>query len=520
MNNPQHLDPIQDRKASMNEHSDQAPAAVVAEINGLTKHYTGVQALIDASLTIRRGEVRALLGRNGAGKSTMIRILAGVETADRGTIHINGEPLDNGGVRRSTTLGVETVHQELSLVPQLTVAENMFLGAWPRSRGRIDYDAMRRETKVVLDELDLHIDPSSRVEDLPLAEQQLVEICRAVRRRPHLLILDEPTSALAAAEVQIVLSTVSRIASRGVAVIYVSHRLNEIRQVASTATVMRDGRIVETVSLQDASTARLVALMVGTTTEVEEHVERAVDRSGEPLLSVRNVSLPPKVVDVTFDVHAGEVLGLAGLMGSGRSEVLRAIAGFDPIISGSVSVQGKRIDSLSAAKMKRLGVGMTPEDRKGSGIVPMLGVDENMMMSDFGAVSTGPTISYRRVRTAASKLISKLSIATAASDTPIVNLSGGNQQKAVIGRLLHAGSRILLLDEPTRGVDVTAKGEIYRLVRELADGGAAVIFVSGELEELPLVCDRVIALRNGAIADELTGSDITIDSVLAAAMAA
>ncbi|MFI2336672.1 sugar ABC transporter ATP-binding protein [Nocardia rhamnosiphila] len=511
--------PHHPRKDTMDHRADDP--AVVVEIEGLTKHYAGVQALTDASVTIRAGEVRALLGRNGAGKSTMIRLLAGVETPDRGTIRVGGELLGDGGVRRSTALGIETVHQELSLVPELTVAENMFLGVWPRTAGRVDYDAMRRETAAVLEKLALDIDPLSRVESLPLAEQQLVEICRAVRRQPRLLILDEPTSALAAAEVQAVLTTVNQIAAAGVAVVYVSHRLDEIRQVASTATVMRDGRVVETVSLEDVGTAHVVGLMVGSVeSAVEERAERVVDRSGTPLLSVRNLVLAPVIREVSFDVHPGEVLGIAGLMGSGRSELLRAVAGFHPISSGSVAVAGTEVRGVSAARMKALGVGMTPEDRKGAGIVPMLGVDENMVISDYRAVSSGPTIMYRRFRDVAAGLISRLSIATARAETPIVNLSGGNQQKAVIGRWLHAGSRILLLDEPTRGVDVAAKSQIYRLVRELADGGTAVVFVSGELEELPLVCDRVIALRGGEIAEELTGSDITIAAVLAAAMAA
>ncbi len=283
---------------------------------------------------------------------------------------------------------------------------------------------------------------------------------------------------------------------------------------------MRDGTIVDTVTLREATTAHIVTLMVGSVTEEHERVERSVDRTGVPLLSVREACIPPKVDRVSFDVHAGEVLGIAGLMGSGRTELLRAIAGFDSLSSGSILVEGTDVGAVNPRRMRRLGVGMTPEDRKGAGVVPMLGVDENMVMSDFGRVSRGPTIDYGRVRSAAADLISRLSIATARGTTPIVNLSGGNQQKAVIGRWLHAGSRILLLDEPTRGVDVAAKAEIYRLVRALADSGAAVVFVSGELEELPLVCDRVVALRGGRVTDELTGSDITIDSVLAAAMAA
>ncbi|GAB3052913.1 sugar ABC transporter ATP-binding protein [Sediminivirga luteola] len=502
----------------MTEHIQRAPGVVVA-VSGLTKHYPGVQALTDADMSIRAGEVRALLGRNGAGKSTLIRLLSGVETPDAGTIVVDGQPLD-GGVRRAGELGVQPVHQELSLVPQLSVAENLFLGSWPLQGGRIDYGRMRDETSRVLGELELRISPDATVGELPLAEQQLVEIARAVRRQPRLLILDEPTSALAASEVKTVLETVRRIAESGVAVIYVSHRLDEIRQVASSATVMRDGRIVETVGLEDVTTEQVVDLMLGETAQsVERLVTGEVDRDVTPLLRVRGLHVPPKLQDVSFDVFPGEVLGIAGLMGAGRSELLRALAGFESIAAGTVTVAGERLAAVRPRAMKRLGVGLTPEDRKGEAIIPLLGVDENLTLADYRSVSTGPTIGWRRLRETARTLIQRLGIAAAGPQTPIVNLSGGNQQKAVIGRWLHAGSRILLLDEPTRGVDVQAKEEIYGLVRELADRGAAIVFVSGELEELPLVCDRVLILRDGGLAGEMTGDEITTDSVIAAAMA-
>ncbi|MEU3269772.1 sugar ABC transporter ATP-binding protein [Saccharomonospora sp. NPDC006951] len=495
------------------------PAVIV--VDGVTKHYPGVRALTDANLTIRRGEVRALLGRNGAGKSTLIRVLSGVERPDAGSVAVAGEKLAGGGVRRAAELGINTVHQELSLVAELSVAENLYLGRWPRRGGFIDYAAMRSGAAEVFDRLGLDIDPDATIGSLSLATRQLVEICRAVREQPTLLILDEPTSALAAAEVDVVLGTVTRIASAGVAVLYVSHRLEEIRRIAHSATVMRDGRVVDTVDVAEADTASIVSLMLGDTRRAAERPpERTVDRTATPLLSVRGLAVPPKALDVSFDLYPGEVLGLGGLMGSGRTEVLRALAGFTPVARGEISVAGERIAHPSAATMKRLGVGMTPEDRKDEGVVPLLGVDENLVLSKFDSVSSGPTVLPGKVRRAAEKLISRLSIATASARTPIVNLSGGNQQKAVIGRWLHAGSRILLLDEPTRGVDVQAKAEIYRLVRELADTGAGIVFVSGELEELPLVCDRVLALRDGRVADELTGPEVTTDSVLSAAMAA
>lgn len=493
---------------------------VLVEVEGATKHYPGVRALTDATVRIAAGEVRALLGRNGAGKSTLIRLLSGVEQADEGRITIGGDGLGSGGVRRAGELGVETVHQELSLVPTMTVAENLYLGNWARRGGRIDYAHMSREATRVLGELHLSISPDALVEELPIAEQQLVEIARAVRTEPRLLILDEPTSALAASEVGTVLETVRRIAERGVAVIYVSHRLDEIRQVASSATVMRDGRVIETVDLADTTTAEVVALMLGEANDSPtERVVRDVDRGGRPVLRAERIAVAPKLVEATFDLHEGEILGLAGLMGSGRSELLRAIAGFEKAASGTVCIDDVDVPLGRPRAMKKLGVGMTPEDRKSGAIVPLLGVDENLVLSDFHSVSAGPTIQWRRLRDAARTLIERLSIATSDEETPIVNLSGGNQQKAVIGRWLHAGSRILLLDEPTRGVDVKAKEEIYRLVRELADHGAAIIFVSGELEELASVCDRVLVLRNGVLEDELIGEQITTDSVIAAAMA-
>ncbi|MGJ9422201.1 sugar ABC transporter ATP-binding protein [Aeromicrobium sp. CF3.5] len=490
-------------------------------VDGVTKHYTGVKALTDATLRIDAGEIRALLGRNGAGKSTLIRILSGVETADAGTVLIDGRELGDGGVRVSTAMGIETVHQELSLVPQMTVAENLFVGSWPTSGGRIDHARMRAEAAAVMDRLGLDISPDETVERLSLASQQLVEICRAVRRNPRLLILDEPTSALAAAEVAIVLDAVRRISQSGVAVVYVSHRLDEIRQVASSATVLRDGVVVDTVDVAETGTDALVSMMLGSVYSAQERpAERAVDRTGQPVLSVRQLAVHPKIEDVSFDLHPGEVLGIAGLMGSGRTEILRAIAGFMPATGGSVVVDGRDLGRPTPAAMKRLGVGLTPEDRKHDAIVPLLGVDENLVLADYDRVRSGRILSRQRMTDVASVLIDRLGISTASPSTPIVNLSGGNQQKAVIGRWLHADARILLLDEPTRGVDVEAKASIYALARELADAGRSIIFVSGELEELPLVCDRVICIQGGRVAAELTGADVTVDAVLSSAMAA
>ncbi|WP_017569792.1 sugar ABC transporter ATP-binding protein [Nocardiopsis halotolerans] len=491
---------------------------VVARVRDASKSYPGVRALDHADFEIRAGEVRALLGRNGAGKSTLIRLLSGVEAPDEGRIEIDGQPLDQGGIRQAASLGVGTVYQELSLVPELSAAENLYLGAWPKGRGRIDYGAMRAGAEGVFAELGVDIAPDVPVGELPLAKQQLVEIARAFRARPLLLILDEPTSALAASEAETVLEAVTRVASRGVGVIYVSHRLDEIRRVADNVTVMRDGAIVETVPVRGATTRHIVSLMLGHAEE-EKAPPRRATASGTPLLSVRDLTVPPKVDGVSFDLYPGEVLGLGGLMGSGRTELLRALSGFAPS-QGAIEVDGTPVTRPSPRTMKGLGVGITPEDRKGEGVVPLLGVSENMVMTWFGGAAKAGTVLPSRVSTIGRGLIDRLSIKAARTDTPIVNLSGGNQQKAVIGRWLHAGSRILLLDEPTRGVDVEAKAQIYGIVRELAEQGAAILFVSSELEELPLVCDRVLTLRGGRLQGEFTGDDITLDNIMAAAMAA
>jgi sugar transport system ATP-binding protein len=491
---------------------------VVAATLAVEKRYGSVVALADATFTVRAGEVRALLGKNGAGKSTLIRMLAGVERPDRGTVEIAGRALGDGGIREAASRGVATVYQELSLVPELSVGENYRLGAWPKRRlGGIDVRRMEREAETALAELGVDVDARTPTALLTLAEQQMVEIARALRAAPRLLILDEPTSALAAAEVAVVLEAVRRIAARGVAVIYVSHRMDEIRQVATTATVMRDGRTIDTVDVGAASTGEIVAMMLGHAAEAAAPERAATRRRApdEPVLRVRNLSIPPKVADVSFELRGGEVLGIAGLLGAGRTEILRALSGFDRAQAGTIEVGGEVVRHPTPARMLRLGVGMTPEDRKGGGIVPGLGVDENIVMARFPRVGALPTLSWAQARRAAADIAERLSIKAGSLQAPIATLSGGNQQKAVIGRWIHAGSRILLLDEPTRGVDVESKTQIYALVRSLAEQGASVLFVSSELEELPVVCDRVLVLRDGRIAAEHVAPDLRVDALLA-----
>ncbi|MCW2758554.1 MAG: transporter related protein [Nocardioidaceae bacterium] len=489
-----------------------------AEVHAASKRYGGVQALSGVDFSVAPGEVRALLGKNGAGKSTLIRLLAGAEVPDEGTVEIDGRSLDRVSVQRAQQFGVRTVYQELTLIREMTVAENLFMGAWPRRNGRIDRRRMLEESRAALEALGLTIDPRRPLGELSIADQQMVEIARSIHGDPRVLILDEPTSSLAAAEVDRVIDAVATIRRTGVAVIFVSHRVAEIRRVADSATVMRDGRVVDTFPIAEKTTREIVDLMLGEAGQDTARVPEALP-AGDAVVEVRSVSLAPKLVDVGLDVRAGEVLGIAGVLGSGRTELLQVMAGMVTPDGGTVHVGGVRVDGRGLRAAQRLGVGLTPEDRKVDGIVPDLGLDENLVMSDWSQVSTGGVISGSRLAAAARRSMDSMSVKSASPSTPISTLSGGNQQKIVIGRWLHAGSRVLLLDEPTRGVDVQAKAQIYELLRGLARAGTAVVFVSSEMEELNLVCDRVLVLNGGTVVAEHVAPEIETDELLLAAIA-
>ncbi|MBB2974086.1 sugar ABC transporter ATP-binding protein [Mesorhizobium sp. RMAD-H1] len=489
----------------------------IAAVNGCTKRYPGVLALDDATFEIAPGEVRALLGKNGAGKSTLIRMLTGAEVPDRGTVLIDGGELRQSGSGRAQEAfdkGVRVVYQELSLVPGMSLAENLFLGRWPKQAGVIQYREMEEQAAEAMSRLGLDLPPGRLVAGLSPAERQLLEIARVLVGKPKIVILDEPTSSLAAAEAQKVMDAVRRIASEGIAVIYVSHRMNEIRQIAHSATIMRDGRIIDTVDVKGADTREIVRLMLGS-----EASQAAALKNGsqeKTVLEVRNLALAPKLASVSFKLREGEVLGIAGLLGSGRTELLQAIMGVRPFDRGEVAVDGVAVKNPRYRNMIRRGFGYTPESRKEEGIVPLLGVDENTLLTNFPEVTRRGVLSGSLMAAATRRIIDRLHVKAARTDTPIGTLSGGNQQKVVIGRWVYADSRILLLDEPTRGVDVEAKAQIYAIIRELAAEGRSVIFVSSEIEELPLVCDRVLVLRDGALHEEFSAPNIDQDAVMAA----
>jgi simple sugar transport system ATP-binding protein len=496
------------------------PATVVANVTGAVKRYAGVLALDHVDFSLKAGEVRALLGKNGAGKSTLIRLLTGAESPDEGVVEICGTRLDQGGenrTRQSARLGVRPVYQELSLVADMSIQENMFLGVWPRRFGVLDHREMAARTEEALGHLGLRLSPDTTIAALSPAERQLVEISRAMMGDPRVVILDEPTSSLAAAQVEQVFAAVRGLKQRGVAVIYVSHRMKEIREIADSATVMRDGRSVSTLDIGTADTGEIVRMMLGHDEKKDELVE--VRAPGRTILSVRNVASAPKLADISFDLRQGEVLGIAGLLGSGRTELLRIIAGLDKADGGSIHFDGEDATALGWDAMLKRGLGMTPENRKDDGILPLLGIDENTVITNAGAVSSFGVLSASRVAAATADIVRRMSVKAPKTTTPIGTLSGGNQQKIVIGRWVYAGSRLILLDEPTRGVDVEAKSQIYAIIRSLAAEGKSIVFVSSEIEELPKVCDRVLVLRDGRIAETFTAPGISTDRLMTASIA-
>lgn len=495
-------------------------AVPIAKVVGANKRYPGVVALDDVNFTLNRGEVRALLGKNGAGKSTLIRMLTGSERPDSGDIWLGETRLEGDDAtltHRAAELGVRAVYQELSLVEGLTVAENLCLGHWPRRSGMIDYPQMKNEAQRSLQQLGVNVDPEMLVSALSPAQKQLVEIARVMKGEPKVVILDEPTSSLASAEVDLVISAVKNMSAQGVAVIYVSHRMDEIRRIASCATIMRDGQIAGDVALDSTPTREIVSLMLG-----HDHPDAVPVASAaihnEPVLEVKGLCHAPKIADLSFTLRRGEVLGIAGLLGAGRSELLKALVGLEPFERGEIVLNGEVIRQPDYPDMLRRGIGYTPENRKEAGIIPWLGVDENTVMTNRSKVSARGMLHWDTIHKVTETIMQRMTVKAASTETPIGTLSGGNQQKVVIGRWVYADSQILLLDEPTRGVDIEAKQQIYRIVRELAAEGKSVVFISSEVEELPLVCDRILLLQHGTFTREYH-APVSVDELMSAILA-
>lgn len=491
------------------------------ETIALRKEYPGTLALDDVSVRFDGGQIHALIGKNGAGKSTFIKILAGAVRPTAGELRLNGQRVSFSSPRDALRQGIATVHQELSLIPELTVAENIMLGRLPTRRGTggmfVDWETTYAHAESVLSTLNVRLDLHLPARALGVAQQQVVEIARAMSYNPHVLLLDEPTSALARGEAERLFVLLRDLASRGVIILYITHRLQEISQIADTVTALRNGRLVSTIAIHEATPEQMARMMFGDV--IRTHRPADVTPAEEVLLAVRELSSPGKFSNISFTVHRGEIVGIAGLLGSGRTELLRALAGADPPASGDLLLRGQPVHPASPAQMKALGVVLAPENRKEEGLIQLLTCRENFVIAALRSVTRHGLTTRGRERSAVAPLVASLGIDVPRIDAPVSVLSGGNQQKVVLGKWLLAGASVMLLDEPTRGIDVQAKQQVFDIVWSLSRRGIATVVVSSELEELPDLCHRILVMRQGTIAGELRASDVTVDQLLTSCLA-
>jgi ABC-type sugar transport system ATPase subunit len=487
-------------------------------MSGISKHFGGVAALKSVDFDLLPGEVHALVGENGAGKSTLMKVLCGVHRADSGDLEVGGRRVEFASVGEASAAGVALVPQELELFEELSVAENLFTGRdRPRKRwGGFDWPAMHRGAEEIFRSLNVDLNVRVPVKRLSAANRQLVEIGRGLLREARILILDEPTAALSKREASALFGMISGLTARGVGVVYISHRLDEVFRISDRITVMRDGRKVETASARDYSHDDLVRLMVG------RQLSKASYRDGatadDVVLEARDLTRPGAFEAVSFSVREGEILGLSGLIGAGRTEVAHAIFGVDPPLSGTITVRGEEVAPRTPAEAQRLGIAYLPEERRSEGLFLPLSVSENATFPRLRRLARYGLIRTSEQKAVAEEYVQRLSVRCRSVRDPVSNLSGGNQQKVVLAKCLVNEPSILILDEPTRGVDVGAKSEIYRLIDALARDGKAVLLISSELEEILAMADRVVVMREGRVTGEFSGAEATQESLTAAAM--
>jgi erythritol transport system ATP-binding protein len=494
----------------------------VLEARGVSMQYPGTLALDDVTFHLPRAAVTALIGENGAGKSTLVKILAGIAQPTCGSLFLDGAEVQFRSVRDADAHGIGIIHQELNLCPNLSVAENIFLGREISANGVLNKREQERQAASLLERLEHPIPPRTPVGELPLGHQQIVEIAKALARDIRVLMMDEPTSALSASEIEVLFRVIRDLKSRGVAIVYISHRLEELLRIADTISVLRDGRMVAESEAAGVDVRWIVEQMTGRPAGTIEAPECAA--AGERLMTVKSVTLRAEsgrslLRDVSLDVRAGEVLGIYGLMGAGRTELLECIMGLHPEMTGSILLDSKRLDTMDTPRRIASGLAMVPEDRQVAGLVQSLSVLANMTMSSLGRWSRGPWLSPVEERNAASRIAADLRIKTPWLSSNIGSLSGGNQQKVVIAKCLLTEPRVLLLDEPTRGVDVGAKREIHGIVRRMAASGMAVVLVSSELEEIRAVSDRVLVMSRGCVSAEFEAAEASEDTLALAASA-
>ena len=486
----------------------------VLETAHLCKEYPGTLALDDISVGFQGGQVHALIGKNGAGKSTLVKILAGSEQPTGGTIRMGGEEIELPSPSQAFQRGIATVYQELSLVPGLSVAENILLGRLPRRGlgGRlIDWPAAFARAEEVLATMQVEIDVRQPVGLLGVAQQQIVEIAKAMSFDPAVLMLDEPTSALARHETQSLFTLIRQLAARNVAIVYISHRLQELREIADCVTVLRDGRHIGTVEMSQTTSAAIVRMMFGETVQLERPGDL---RAGERVvMSVRGLARQDHFWDISFDLHEGELLGIAGMLGSGRTELLKSIFGAEPFDAGELIIEGQRVQTATPAIMRELGLAFTPENRKEEALMLWASTRANMCMAGMKRLARRGFVARQREEEVVVEQAERLHIKMGDSQEPVASLSGGNQQKVVVGNWLATHPQVILFDEPTRGIDVQAKQQIFEVMWELSRQGISSIFVSTELEELLEVCHRVLIIKNGRLAGEIQPEEVAADAL-------
>ena len=486
------------------------------KLEHIYKAFPGVQAVQDVSLEVYGGEILALVGENGAGKSTLMNIVNGVVALDSGRIVLDGQAVQIPSPRRALELGITMIHQELALIPELTVGQNISLGREPRRFGGwINWQQVYRQAQQELDRLGIQVSARARVADLSIAERQLVEIAKALSYQARLIVLDEPTSSLTSRETETLFRLVRTLRQEGVALIYISHRLEEVFELADRIAVMRDGQLVAQGKVTEFTPNRLVHLMVGR--ELNEFFPKSQTQQGEPILKVVDLQAGKEVRGVSFELRRGEIVGLAGLVGSGRTNVARVLFGVERLKQGAIWFEGKPVHIRSPRDAIRLGIGLVPEDRKAQGLFLKQSVRYNIGTALLERLSRLSFLNFRAINQIVRKLVERLRVRTPSLNQQVRNLSGGNQQKVVISRWLALNPKVLILDEPTRGVDVGAKAEIHALMNELAAQGMAILMISSELPEVLGVSDRILVMREGRVVAELTRAEATQDRIMQAA---
>ncbi len=490
---------------------------LIVEMRSITKRFPGVLALANVDFDVRTGEVHALVGENGAGKSTLMKILAGVYQRDEGEVLFDGQSVEFTNTRQAQVAGIATIYQELNQVPYLSVTENIFLGSELMRGPLINWQEMHDRSRVLLAKLHLDIDPRTLINQLGVAQQQMVEVAKALHQQAKLIIMDEPTSSLSIREIHDLFGIVRELRSQGVSVVYISHHLEETFELADRITVLRDGRKVTTQPAAELNVDKLIRLMVGR--DLSEQFPKETTARGQEMLRVEGLWQGARLRDISFSAYAGEVLGIAGLVGAGRTELVRAIFGADPIDAGRIFVKGKEVRINSPQDAVAAGIGLLTEDRKQQGLCLHMNVRDNVAMAVLGKLTAGPVTNRTKEAALTQRFIQSLSIKASSQEQPAINLSGGTQQKVVLSKWLATGPSVLIFDEPTRGIDVGAKVEIYKLINDLARQGVAILMISSELPEILGMSDRIMVIGGGRVRGFLSRAESTEERIMELATA-